>query len=71
MSTTKNDRLVRAKEAARMLGVSHSKFWDYWKNGKIPQGVKMSPRVRVWRMRDLQAHIDKLFQEDNGAPGSS
>ena len=55
MST--NSRYLRAKEAAKYLGVGLSTVWYYSKQGKI-KPIKMSERVTVFKREEFDALVD-------------
>nr|WP_080856952.1 AlpA family phage regulatory protein [Agrobacterium deltaense] len=42
------------------LPISKSGFWAGVKSGKFPQPRKISPRVTVWRVEDINALIEKI-----------
>jgi predicted DNA-binding transcriptional regulator AlpA len=49
---------VRPKEAAQMLGVGLSTFWLRVKTDPdFPQLIKLSPKVCVVRIADLEAYV--------------
>lgn len=48
------DRLVRRAEAAGMLAVSIMTLDRMVKDGRVPQPIRLSPRVVGWRERTLQ-----------------
>lgn len=50
------DRLSRAPEAAKTLGVSVSTIWRYARQNKL-HAVKVSERVTGFRQSELQALI--------------
>lgn len=45
--------LVPAKEAAAMLSLGRSTFWQAVKDGRLPKPVKIGGATR-WRVADLQ-----------------
>ena len=59
-TTTTQSALLRAPKAASYCGVSESYFWAAAKSGKLPAGIKLSPRVTVWRVSDLDRAISQL-----------
>ncbi|MXZ86476.1 MAG: AlpA family phage regulatory protein [Acidimicrobiia bacterium] len=75
--------LIRADELAKRLGVSTTTLWR-WANGNghptFPQPIRLSPRVKVWRVADVEAWLSEQAesqilhdQRDAGpelAPGS-
>ena len=56
------DRWLSPAELAKELGISHSTIFIWVKEGRLPQGVKFSPRVRRWRLRDVLSWT-QLHQE--------
>lgn len=44
---------VKAEDAAKMFQVGTSTWWNWVKNGKAPQPVKIGGATR-WRVSDLQ-----------------
>lgn len=52
------DNYLREKQIRPgILPVSHSTFWAWVKEGKLPQGTKLSPRVTVWKASDIYALV--------------
>lgn len=47
--------LVPVQEAAQMLSMGRSTFWQNVKNGNLPQPVKIGGATR-WRVEDLRRH---------------
>ncbi len=54
------DKLLRLPDVAEMLGVSKSTVWLYSRNGTLPKPTKLSPRVTVWKLSDVQSLINKM-----------
>lgn len=48
--------LVAAQDAARMLSMGRSTFWEHVKAGNLPQPVKIGGITR-WRVEDLRRHF--------------
>ena len=42
------------------MGISRSGWWKGVKDGKYPPGIKLSPRVTVWKASDIDALIANL-----------
>ena len=42
------------------MGISRSGWWKGVKEGKFPPGIKLSPRVTVWRASDIDTLIASL-----------
>lgn len=51
---------TRAKEAARFLGIGRSTWWQWVKEGKAPQGIKLSSRTTVWKAEDVHQLANQL-----------
>jgi hypothetical protein len=41
-----------------IIPVAPSTWWEGIRNGIYPKGIKLSPRVTVWRGRDLIALVE-------------
>lgn len=54
---------VRAKAGAAFLGISESTFWRWVSEGRLPQGIALSARCRVWRLSDLEAVLNRAAGE--------
>lgn len=60
MSATETSKLlVSAEEAARMLSIGKSTFWDHVRRNLAPQPVKVGGLTR-WRVSDLQRHVQAM-----------
>jgi len=55
--------LLRAKEVARKRGRSPTQLYVDIAEGKFPAGIKLSPKVVVWREEDVDAHIENELNE--------
>ena len=42
------------------MGISRSGWWKGVKDGKFPPGIKLSPRVTVWKSSEIDALIASL-----------
>lgn len=47
-------RLVKDTEAAKLLSIGRSTWWDWVRKGKAPQPVKVNDSTR-WRLVDVLA----------------
>lgn len=65
MTTVKQSAKVvlRAKDAARFIGIATSTFWRWVQEGRLPQGIRLSPRCTVWRIQDLEKFLDASAEE--------
>jgi len=58
---------VRAKEAAKFLGVAEATLADWRVKGEGPQFVKNGPRQVLYRVGDLRVWVDKNVVTSNSA----
>ena len=69
-----NSRVLRAKDAAAFLALGESTFWRWVQAGRLPRGMRLSARVTVWRITDLEAFLEgqatsiEAFLEQQAAP---
>ena len=55
------DKLLRVvPHIVDRMGISRSGWWQGVKDGKYPPGIKLSPRVTVWRESEVNALIANL-----------
>ena len=55
------DSLLRVEpHITHRMGISRSGWWKGVKDGKFPAGIKLSPRVTVWKSSDIDALIANL-----------
>lgn len=59
------DRFIRIKEVMEMTGLGKSTVWAWVAKEKLPKPIKLSSRVTVWRMSDLQAFIVRSKLNDD------
>ncbi|WP_043319134.1 AlpA family transcriptional regulator [Microbulbifer sp. HZ11] len=60
-SPTDPDQFVRAKEAARYLGVGLSSFWKLVADGRIERPIKLAPKTSVWRVSTIRQFQQQLI----------
>ena len=60
---TTHDSLLRVPAITNRMGVSRSYWWKGVKDGKFPQGIKLSARVTVWRASEIDALIARLARK--------
>lgn len=51
-------RYLRAKEVAEKTGMSISSVWRLSKLGKFPQPIKLSEKITVWKVEDVDKHLE-------------
>jgi len=54
-----NDKYIRVREVAELLGLGVSTVWLWVKQNKLPQPKKLSNRVTVWKLSEIQDFIKK------------
>lgn len=54
------DRFMRITEVMRITGLAKSTVWLWVKEGKLPPGYKLSPRITVWRESEIMAYIEEV-----------
>lgn len=59
-SAAQPDRLLRVPHITERMGISRSGWWKGVKNGKYPPGIKLSPRVTVWKASEIDALIANI-----------
>lgn len=53
-------RYWRIQQVTSFLGICEGTVWKWTKNGKLPKGIKLSPRVTVWDSTAIkQMMVDK------------
>lgn len=52
-------RAMRVKDVASYLGVGVSTVWRWVKEGKLPSGRQLSPRVTVWLKEELDNYLEQ------------
>jgi len=60
-------RYVRLKQILDRIPVSKSTWWQWCKDGKAPQPIKLSVRTTVW----LESEIDDFLESCTGQRGNA
>lgn len=56
---------LREREVlATYLPVGKSTLWNMVNRGEFPRPIKISPRVTVWKLEDIQLWLDGLGAKD-------
>ena len=55
----KSNRLLRVKEVLQIIPISRASWWRGVRDGRYPKPFKLSPRVTVWKLSDIEA----IFQD--------
>jgi excisionase family DNA binding protein len=61
--------LVTADEAAKMLAMGRSTFWQNVKKGELPGPVKIGGATR-WRLSELLQHLQASLTTMPSVPGA-
>jgi prophage regulatory protein len=43
-----------------LIPISKSTWWAGIKDGRFPRGIKLSPRTKAWRAKDIYDLVDRL-----------
>ncbi len=55
-------KYLRIKEACAYIGIAKSTFWLWRRQGRLPEGTLISPRVRVWTTKELDRFMTQHMQ---------
>ena len=59
---TKRETLLRKPEVLRRTGLSNSTFYNRIKEGVIPRGVPMGPRLKGWPASEIDTYIQACIE---------
>jgi prophage regulatory protein len=65
MSPVVQEVLLRKREVLRLTGLSNSTFYNRIKDGVIPPGVPMGPRLKGWPASEINAYIQSCIAARN------
>jgi predicted DNA-binding transcriptional regulator AlpA len=51
---------VRISQILNAIPVGRSTWWQWVRDGKAPQSIKLGERTTVWRAEDIAAFIEKF-----------
>lgn len=54
------ERFMRITEVANMFGIAKSTAWLWVKEGRLPSGYKLGPRVTVWKESEILVYIQDV-----------
>ena len=60
-------RIIRAREAMEMTGLSRSTLYRYARNGRFPTPVRLGPQSIGWRLSEVEEWIRALSGPDSDA----
>lgn len=55
-----DDSFVREPVVRGLFAVSHATVWRMVASGRLPQPIKITPKIAAWRVRDLRAVLAGL-----------
>ena len=58
--SVQGERYLREPAILEIVPIGRSSWWRGVKEGRYPAGIKLSPRVTVWRASDIDALIQSL-----------
>lgn len=68
---TKRETLLRKREVLRITGLSNSTFYNRIKEGVIPHGVPIGPRLKGWPASEIDAYIQSCIAARDQKQGSA
>lgn len=71
MSQLVREALLRKHEVLRLTGLSNSTFYNRIKDGVIPPGVPMGPRLKGWPASEIDAYIKSCIEARDVQQGSA
>lgn len=54
------EKFLRVKDVAEILAIGKSTVWLYVKKGILPQPIKLSPNVTVWKLSEIEQFMSSL-----------
>lgn len=58
-ATVPSGRMLRAKDAAALLGIGKSTLWKWVSEGRLPAGTRLSDKATVWPEDALREFVGK------------
>ena len=55
------ETLLRRREVLRITGLSNSTFYNRIKEGVIPRGVPIGPRLKGWPASEIQKWVESCI----------
>jgi predicted DNA-binding transcriptional regulator AlpA len=57
--TRNNLDLLRERKLRERLGISHSTIWRMLRNKRFPEPIRLSARVKAWRLADIERWLSE------------
>jgi len=54
------EQLIRLPRVMELTGLKKSTIWAWSKEKKFPQPIKISNRVTVWKLSEIQEYIHNI-----------
>lgn len=64
ITTAASQGVMRAKGVAAFFNIGLSTVWKWHAEGKLPPGIRISPRCTVWRRSDLETFLEQQAAAD-------
>ena len=71
MAQITQEALLRKPEVLKLTGLSNSTFYNRIKEGVIPSGVPIGPRLKGWPASEIQAYIQSCIAERDQKHGEA
>ncbi len=62
---TKRETLLRKREVLRITGLTNSTFYNRIKEGAMPRGVPIGPRLKGWPASEIDAYVQSCIAQRN------
>ncbi len=56
-------KLLRAADAAAMCAISESEWWRWVAEGRMPQGIKVKPKLTVWPEAEIEDALARIVEK--------
>lgn len=60
-----SEKFLRIDDVMSLTGLAKSTIWLWVKEGKLPQPIKLSPRVTVWKLTEIEEWLTDKTKEYN------
>ena len=58
----KEEQFIRLPKVMELVGVQKSAIWKWIGEGTFPKQLKLTPRVSVWKLSEVQEWMDKQIE---------
>lgn len=60
----RESNILRIRQAAAYLGITNKTLYSWVKDGRLPEPIRLSPRVVGWKKSDLDSFIESCKQAE-------